>query len=134
MASTIFTYILWMFGSNCGLHHFYLGRDLHAYLLMSLGPLVPIFFVAWARDMFRIPDYVLDFNEETGARLSGASGGSARELGGAGFMQRLQLEKDQYKDAPPRAWSRILAQLFFGSYFGVITKNVTSGHPARLVA
>merc|ERR1712072_1070523 len=55
--------------------------------------------------MFRIPDYVLDFNEETG------------------FMQRLQLEKDQYKDAPPRAWSRILAQLFFGSYFGVITKN-----------
>lgn len=106
MASTVFAYFCWLFGSGVGLHHLYLRRDMQAYLTASLLPLVVPFWFAWFRDMFRLPDYVDSCNEDRA------------------YMDRLKLRQEQ--GGPPMAFSRIVAQLFFGSYFGLISYSALS--------
>ncbi|XP_046411522.1 dnaJ homolog subfamily C member 22 [Neodiprion fabricii] len=55
-------YVLWLFGGIFGAHHFYLGRDDHGFLWWcSLGG---YFGAGWLRDLFKIPGYVSDANNE----------------------------------------------------------------------
>ena len=54
-------YLLWLFLGCFGIHHFYLGRDKHGFLLATtFGG----FGLGWFRDLVRIPDYVCDANED----------------------------------------------------------------------
>lgn len=58
--SVIWTYILWLFGGIFGVHHFYLRRDRHAFVWWTtLGG----FGIGWLGEIFRIPRYVRDSNE-----------------------------------------------------------------------
>lgn len=60
--SVFITYVLWLFGGFLGLHHLYLHRDRHAFLIWcSLGGFAGI---GWFLDVFKIPEYVRDANED----------------------------------------------------------------------
>lgn len=60
--SLFWTYVFWLFGGFLGLHHFYLGRDRHAFAVwISFGG---YFGVGLFREMWRIPEYVADANED----------------------------------------------------------------------
>lgn len=60
--STFLAYLLWLFGGVFGLHHFYLGRDIQAFLWWcTLGG---YFGFGWLRDMFYIPSYVANANQD----------------------------------------------------------------------
>ncbi len=55
-------YFLWLIGGILGLHHFYLGRDLHGFLWWcTLGG---YFGFGWLRDAFHISEYVAEANED----------------------------------------------------------------------
>ena len=55
-------YLLWLFFGWFGLHHFYLKRDRQAFVwFCSLGGFLGC---GWFRDLWRIPSYVRDANEE----------------------------------------------------------------------
>lgn len=58
--SKALTYLLWLVGGVCGLHHFYLGRDLQGVLWWcTFGG---YFGFGWLRDVFYIGEYVADAN------------------------------------------------------------------------
>lgn len=60
--SLLIAYFLWLIGGVVGLHHYYLGRDLHGFLwLCTLGG---YFGFGWLRDVFHINEYVAQANEE----------------------------------------------------------------------
>lgn len=60
--STFLAYLLWLFGGVFGLHHFYLGRDIQAFLWWcTLGG---YFGFGWLRDIFYIPSYVANANQD----------------------------------------------------------------------
>lgn len=60
--STVLTYFLWLVGGVFGLHHIYLGRDAQAFIWWcTLGGYIGC---GWIRDLFYIPKYVADVNEE----------------------------------------------------------------------
>lgn len=60
--SIFLTYILWLFSGFFGIHHFYLGRDIQAFLWWcTLGG---YFGLGWLRDIFYIPGYVAVANSE----------------------------------------------------------------------
>jgi TM2 domain-containing membrane protein YozV len=63
MAKSMFlTYVLWSIGGFFGLHHIYLGRDAQAFLWWcTLGGYAGC---GWLRDIFHIPEYVADANED----------------------------------------------------------------------
>jgi len=81
--SLCLTYFFWFIGGWFGLHHLYLGRDRHAFLIWStaggywgnlfisilsiLGILFVLFIIlgfGWFRDFLKIPTYVRDANED----------------------------------------------------------------------
>ncbi|XP_015783492.1 dnaJ homolog subfamily C member 22 [Tetranychus urticae] len=56
------TYLLWLIGGVFGLHHFYLHRDRHGFIYwLTFGG---YFGMSWIRDLWRIPEYVADYNED----------------------------------------------------------------------
>mmetsp|Transcript_26268 Transcript_26268/g.34522 ORF Transcript_26268/g.34522 Transcript_26268/m.34522 type:complete len:274 (-) Transcript_26268:464-1285(-) len=57
------TYILWFFTGGMGLHHFYLGRDVQAFVWWSTFG--GFFGVGWLRDFWMIPYYVRIANSKT---------------------------------------------------------------------
>lgn len=60
--SKALTYLLWLVGGVCGLHHFYLGRDLQGVLWWcTFGG---YFGFGWLRDAFYIGEYVADANKD----------------------------------------------------------------------
>lgn len=60
--SKLTAYFLWLIGGILGLHHFYLGRDLHGFLwCCTLGG---YFGFGWIRDIFFISEYVAEANED----------------------------------------------------------------------
>lgn len=60
--STLRAYLLWLFGGLFGAHHVYLGRDDQAFVYIStFGGYVG---VGWLRDIYRIPAYVADANDD----------------------------------------------------------------------
>ncbi|CAK1588510.1 unnamed protein product [Parnassius mnemosyne] len=59
--SLLWAYVLWLFGGIFGLHHFYLRRDRHAFVWWTtLGG----FGIGWLGEIFRLPRYVRDANED----------------------------------------------------------------------
>lgn len=60
--SVVAAYACWLFGGIFGLHHLYLHRDRHAFVFWcTLGG---YFGIGWVYDVFRIPEYVRDCNED----------------------------------------------------------------------
>lgn len=60
--SKALAYLLWLVGGVCGLHHFYLGRDLQGVLWWcTFGG---YFGFGWLRDVFYIGEYVADANRD----------------------------------------------------------------------
>ena len=58
--SVFWAYLLWLIGGVFGLHHFYLGRDLQAFVWWStLGGFCGM---GWLYDLFHIPRYVDEAN------------------------------------------------------------------------
>lgn len=60
--SVCVTYFLWLIGGWCGLHQIYLRRDRHAFVIWSSAAGYLGF--GLIRDLWRIPEYVKDANEE----------------------------------------------------------------------
>lgn len=60
--SMFIAYVLWLFGGLFGVHHFYLGNDLNAFLWgTTLGG---HFGMGWFGDLFEIPEMVRAANED----------------------------------------------------------------------
>ncbi|XP_012279311.1 dnaJ homolog subfamily C member 22 [Orussus abietinus] len=60
--SVFVAYVFWLFGGVFGAHHVYLERDDHAFVwFCTLGG---YFGIGWLRDLFKIPGYVADANED----------------------------------------------------------------------
>lgn len=94
-------YALWFFGGLFGLHHFYLGRDKQAFIwLTTLGG----FFIGFLRDLYKIPEYVRESNEE-------------KE-----FLAQFNKKKSQLK-TPLFKTSRFVSSIAVGTFFGYLTKN-----------
>lgn len=62
MANLTIAYILWFFLGIFGVHHFYLRRDRQAFVWWST--LGGFFCVGWVRDLWRLPEYVKECNED----------------------------------------------------------------------
>ncbi|XP_013782612.1 dnaJ homolog subfamily C member 22-like [Limulus polyphemus] len=100
MAKSLYVaYVLWFFGGFYGLHHFYLQRDRQALVWwMFVGG---YFGLGWLRDLWRLPEYVKDANEETG------------------YMEKLakKMKKD---DKPSSSFVRYCGQLIVSDAFGYL--------------
>ncbi|KAL3855005.1 hypothetical protein ACJMK2_014237 [Sinanodonta woodiana] len=90
MANIVVTFILWLVGGWFGLHHFYLGRDKHAFIWWStLGGICGL---GWIRDLWRLSEYVCEANndpryhEEFRVRRKYSSSPSCRFIRIAGEM------------------------------------------------
>ena len=57
-------YFYWLIGGWCGLHQIYLRRDRHAFLIWSSA--AGYLGCGLLRDLWRIPEYVRDANEDPG--------------------------------------------------------------------
>jgi len=97
--SMLWTYVLWLFGGTYGLHHIYLKRYNHAFLYWC----VPggYFGAGWIRDMWRIPEYVRDHNNDPD------------------FMAALS-EKMRKKDKPPFSWIRLMVTIVYSNLFATL--------------
>lgn len=60
--STLWAYVLWLFGGLVGVHHVYLERDIQAFVYISTFG--GYFGIGWLRDIYRIPTYTRDANED----------------------------------------------------------------------
>ena len=60
--STVITYFLWFFFGLFGGHHFYLERDIHAFLTWST--IGGGFGVGWLRDLFCLKRYIGEANND----------------------------------------------------------------------
>lgn len=60
--SKFWAYLLWLFGGLFGAHHVYIGRDDQAFVYIStFGGYLGF---GWLRDIYRIPAYVADANDD----------------------------------------------------------------------
>ncbi len=101
MAKNLFVaYVLWWFLGWLGVHHFYLGRDRHAFVWWATGG--GIFGLGWLRDMWRLPAYVDSANEEPY------------------YMERL-TEMIRVRKSPPFNPSRFIGQTCFGTFLGYLS-------------
>ena len=99
--SLFITYVLWLFFGAFGLHHFYLGRDRQAFVWWStFGGL---FLVGWFRDLWRIPSYVDDANEEKDVM---------EELN-----RKMRLRKE-----PPFNVTRFAGEMSVGYFYGLLVR------------
>jgi TM2 domain-containing membrane protein YozV len=62
LKTKFWAYFWWLFGGIFGAHHLYLGRDDQA--LIWFCTLGGYFGIGWLRDLFRIPTYVADANDD----------------------------------------------------------------------
>jgi len=92
-------YFLWLTGGWLGLHHFYLGRDKHALVWYCLPG--GYFGFGWFRDLWRIPEYVRDANDDP-AHLESLA------------------EKMRDKKKPPFSFARFTGQLLMGNMLAVV--------------
>lgn len=60
--SLFVAYLCWLFGGIFGLHHLYLGRDFHAFI--TLTTFGGYFTLGLIRDLWRLPEYVKDANND----------------------------------------------------------------------
>jgi len=96
--SVIVAYLAWLLGGWIGLHHFYLGRDKHAFTWWitwggGLG-------LGWIREMWRLPDYVAEANNDPV------------------YLAELQHQARRTGGQPPFSMLRFIGQLMVGLLFG----------------
>lgn len=107
--SLFIAYVLWLFGGLFGLHHFYLNRDYHALVWwMFIGG---YFGAGWLRDIWRIPEYVKDANEDPS------------------YMSELALTMLKH-EKPPTGYFRYFGQMFVADTFGYL---ITGAVPRELL-
>ncbi|XP_065364560.1 dnaJ homolog subfamily C member 22 [Calliphora vicina] len=95
--SLVTAYILWLFGGIFGLHHIYLHRDRHAFIWWcTLGG---YFGVGWVFEIFNIPSYVRDANEDPK------------------FIEEF-VKKLQHYRKPPYSGKRFMGEVMIGYLFG----------------
>lgn len=95
--SLVTAYILWLVGGIFGLHHIYLHRDRHAFIWWcTLGG---YFGVGWIFEVFNIPSYVRDANEDPK------------------FIEEF-VKKLQHYRKPPYSGKRFLGEVMIGYLFG----------------
>lgn len=97
---SLFTaYFLWLIGGPFGLHHFYLHRDRHAFI--TWATLAGYFGFGWLADLFKLPTYVKDFNEDVD------------------YIENL-IKKMQKSDKPPISWYRRAGSVIVANVFGYL--------------
>ncbi|EDV26866.1 DnaJ-like protein subfamily C member 22 [Trichoplax sp. H2] len=115
--SLLIAYILLIFGGIIGLHHFYLGRDRHAFLYWStLGGL---FGLGCLRDLWRLPTYVRDANEDDFDKPSKPSNRKKKEVKGSASNRKQNEVK-----GPPFVFVRLVAQVSVAYVYGLITSMI----------
>ena len=97
--SLFLTYVFWLIGGWFGLHHFYLRRDRHAFTTLITFGLY--FGIGWFRELWRIPEYVRDANEEPE------------------YMEELRQEMKQ-KAQPPVSWARSCGSIVVADILGYL--------------
>lgn len=111
MARLLTSYILWFFGGIFGVHHFYLGRDRQAFVWWAT--LGGVFGLGWCRDLWRIPAYVHECNEDRNDNNNGANsnmdGNGKRKLGPVRFFGMILVGMCfgyLIQSACPAKWTR----------------------------
>lgn len=99
--SLLLTYILWLLGGFLGAHHIYLRRYKQAFIWWCFPG--GYFGAGWFRDIWRIPEYVKDVNNDPN------------------YLTMLS-EKMREMPKPPIKIVRLLGQLVVGNMFGVLIK------------
>lgn len=99
--SLFLTYVIWAIFGWAGLHHFYLRRDRQAFVWWSTWG--GFLFLGWFRDLWRIPDYVDDANDEKN------------------FMEEL-TNKMKARKNPKFNPARFIGQLMTGFFYGSLVK------------
>ena len=112
--SLLVTYLLWLCFGWLGIHHVYLGRDRQAFAWWSTAG--GFFGLGWARDFWRIPDYVEDANEDVD------------------YMRNLH-NKMKYRKQPQFNTSRFSGQVLIGSFYGTLVRLAfPDGSPGWIIA
>ncbi len=95
--SLCLTYLLWLIGGTFGLHHFYLNRNIHGFIWLCLPG--GYFGLGWFRDLWRIPSYVREANNDPT------------------YLRDL-AEQMRARKKPPFSFARAIGQLIVGNVFG----------------
>lgn len=109
--SLFIAYFLWLIGGFVGLHHLYLHRDRHAFIWWcTLGG---YFGIGWISEIFLIPEYVRDANEDPE------------------FVHKF-IAKLQNNKKPPYSSRRFVGEVLIGFLFGqliqmAIPENTVAG-------
>lgn len=111
--SLFVAYLCWLFGGLFGLHHFYLHRDVHAFL--TWATIGGYFGFGWLRDAVKLPEYVKDANEEPN------------------YMRQL-IERMRTQSKPVNSWSRgvgtvIVANTLGYLVIGALPTDYLRSHP-----
>ncbi|EDW46209.1 GM13353 [Drosophila sechellia] len=97
--SVVIAYLCWLFGGIFGLHHLYLHRDRHAFIWWcTLGGYMGI---GWMGELFLIPEYVRDANEDP-------------------KFVKMFVAKLQAYPKPPYSSKRFVGQVMIGHLFGQV--------------
>lgn len=107
--SLFVAYLCWLVGGLFGLHHFYLGRDKHAFI--TLATFGGYFTLGLIRDLWRLPEYVRDANNDLE------------------YLNRLHKQIKTH-DQPPSSMVRLSGLMMMGNLF---TYLVEYGIPAELL-
>jgi len=97
--SLVLTYLCWFIGGAFGLHHVYLGRFKQAFLYWCLPG--GYFGAGWFRDLWRIPEYVREANNDPG------------------YVENLKQKMREY-DSPPFKVVRFLAMTVASNLFSTL--------------
>lgn len=104
--SVILTYLFWLFGGWIGLHHFYLNKTVQGFLYLCCPG--GYFGAGWIRDLWRIPTYVKDANDDPE------------------YLKNLAKQMND-KKRPPISFARMGGQLVIGNLFGLLTQMCIPG-------
>jgi len=104
--SLCLTYLFWLFGGGFGLHHFYLNRNVQGFLWLCLPG--GYFGLGWFRDLWRIPSYVREANDDPT------------------YLNDI-TEQMRTKKKPPFSIMRVLGQLIVGNVFGQLLQMSIPG-------
>ncbi|KAK3082625.1 hypothetical protein FSP39_000660 [Pinctada imbricata] len=102
MANIVITYFLWLIGGWFGLHHFYLGRDRHAFIWWTTWG--GFFGLGWFRDLWRIPEYIHAANRDHG------------------YLEEYKQRVRYYK-TPDFGVVRFAGEIIVGFTFGLIVRS-----------
>ena len=99
--SLFLTYVIWLICGWLGLHHFYLGRDIQAFIWWST--IGGFFGLGWFRDLWRIPEYVDDANDQPY------------------FVEEFK-RKIRFRKEPSFSVTRFSGQMLVGYFYGILVR------------